>query len=105
MLIEDLFPAVHAEWPQERPAPFIQQDNAKPHLLLNDPDIIAALAGADREISIQLMMQPANSPDFNILNLCFFRSLPSLSQKRKSRNMKELIENVEVSGMNMNLQR
>jgi hypothetical protein len=94
MLIDNLFPAVRAEWPQERPAPVIQQDNAKPHLLLNDPDIIAALAGADGEISMQLMMQPANFPDFNILDLCFFRSLQSLLQKKKSRTMKELIENV-----------
>jgi len=40
------------------------------------------------------MNQPANSPDMNCLDLGFFASLQSLTDRTTSRNMDELIANV-----------
>jgi len=41
------------------------------------------------------MNQPPNSPDLNVLDLCFFRSLESLTDNRAPGTIKELIEGVE----------
>src|SRR5438128_725850 len=41
------------------------------------------------------MNQPPNSPDMNILDLGFFASLQSMTYKTVSRNMDELIANVQ----------
>jgi hypothetical protein len=41
------------------------------------------------------MSQPPNSPDMNVLDLGFFTSLQSLTQRQVCRNMDELIQNVE----------
>jgi hypothetical protein len=41
------------------------------------------------------MQQPPNSPDMNVLDLCFFRSLQSLTDNRAPTTIKELIDNVE----------
>lgn len=46
-------------------------------------------------LDIRLMNQPPNSPDMNCLDLGFFASLQSLAFRRVSRNLDELIENVE----------
>ncbi|XP_047063826.1 probable ubiquitin carboxyl-terminal hydrolase 16 [Lolium rigidum] len=39
--------------------------------------------------------QPPNSPDLNVLDLCFFRSLQSLTDTRAPNNIRELIHGVE----------
>ena len=41
------------------------------------------------------MQQPANSPDMNVLDLCFFSSIQSLTLESAPNNIKELIESVE----------
>jgi hypothetical protein len=41
------------------------------------------------------MQQPPNSPDINVLDLCFFRSLESLTDNHAPTTIKELIDNVE----------
>ena len=41
-------------------------------------------------MDVELYQQPPNSPDMNVLDLCFFRSIQSLKVKTAPRNMSEL---------------
>jgi hypothetical protein len=77
-LINKVLPAIKAKWPaEERHIPiFIQRDNARTHIAVNDPAFVAA-AQADGW-DIRLTCQPLNSPDLNVLDLGFFCSYPSI---------------------------
>jgi hypothetical protein len=90
-----VIPAIQDKWPDEDLGRtiFIQQDNAKPHLLPHDAGFRNAVAQTD--LDIRLLQQPPNSPDLNVLDLCFFRSLQSLTDTRAPNNIRELIEGVE----------
>ncbi|GJX69947.1 hypothetical protein Tco_0307118 [Tanacetum coccineum] len=70
-LIEKVLPAIRAKWPQGHTGPvFIQQDNAKPNIGVNDDEF---LQEASRDgFDIRLHFQPPNSPDLNVLDLGFF---------------------------------
>jgi hypothetical protein len=94
-LCELVIPAIQDKWPDEDEGRtiFIQQDNAKPHVLPNDEGFRQAVAQTD--LDIKLFQQPPNSPDLNVLDLCHFRSLQSLTDTRSPRNISELIEGVE----------
>jgi hypothetical protein len=94
-LCELVIPAIQDKWPDEDEGRtiFIQQDNAKPHVLPNDEGFRQAVAQTD--LDIKLFQQPPNSPDLNVLDLCHFRSLQSLTDTRSPRNIRELIEGVE----------
>jgi len=94
-ICEKVVPAIQDQWPDEDIGRTIsiQQDNAKPHLLPSDISFRRAVAATD--LDIQLMNQPPNSPDINVLDLCFFRSLESLTDNRAPGTIKELIEGVE----------
>jgi len=72
---------------------FIQQDNAPSHLKVNDPQFceVAKQDGFD----IRLICQPPNSPDFNILDLGFFRAIQAIQYKKNAKTMQELIPAVE----------
>jgi hypothetical protein len=50
---------------------------------------------AQTDLDIKLLQQPPNSPDLNVLDLCFFRSLQSLTDTRAPNNIRELIHGVE----------
>ncbi|XP_074315657.1 uncharacterized protein LOC141651864 [Silene latifolia] len=66
--------AIKHKWPATASKEIsIQQDNAKPHINGNDKDFLEA-ARSDG-FNIKLTQQPANSPDLNILDLGFFRSI------------------------------
>lgn len=54
----------------------MQQDNARPHNVNDDPELIAACTADGWDI--RLVNQPPNSPDTNILDLGFFNSIQSL---------------------------
>jgi hypothetical protein len=90
-----VIPAIQDKWPDEDEGTtiFIQQDNVKPHLLPHDDGFRQAVAQTD--LDIQLIQQPPNSPDLNVLDLALFRSLQSLTDTRAPKNIKELIEGVE----------
>ncbi|CAM9939939.1 unnamed protein product, partial [Pylaiella littoralis] len=60
---------------------FLQQDNARPHLINNDPDLLEACSSDG--FDIRLINQPPNSPDTNILDLGFFASIQSLQDHRR----------------------
>ena len=71
-LVNKVLPAIKAKWhAEEKGMPiYIQQDNAKTHIDVNDPAFVQA-AQADGW-DIRLTCQPPNSPDLNVLDLGFF---------------------------------
>ena len=79
--INFLIPAIRARWPPaERGMPiYVQQDNAKTHIPLDDPEFFAVAQAEGWDI--RLTCQPPNSPDLNILDLGFFAALQALFQK------------------------
>ncbi|VFQ79421.1 unnamed protein product [Cuscuta campestris] len=95
MMIQQLLPAIRAKWPGTSKQVIIQQDNAKPHIDINDLEFVSASKEGDWDI--QLQFQPPNSPDLNVLDLGFFRSIDALSDKTAPRSMRELITNVTMS--------
>jgi len=94
-LIEKVIPAIKSCWPHDavRETIFIQQDNARTHVLPNDPAFLEAVAATG--LDIRLMQQPPNSPDMNVLDLGFFRSIQSLTDCRSPTTIEELIHDVE----------
>jgi len=90
-MINKVLPAIRAKWPREdvhKPI-FIQQDNAPTHLKVDDPQFCECTKhdGFD----IRLICQPANSPDFNVLDLGFFRAIQAIQYKKNAKTLKELI--------------
>lgn len=94
-LIDKIIPSIKKSWPEQRKAIYIQQDNAKPHVRPDDPDIVAA--GTDGGWNIHLQCQPPNSPDFNVLDLGFFNSIQSLQHQKSPKTIDELIDCVTES--------
>jgi len=94
-MINQVLPVIRAKWPREdmgRPI-FIQQDNAPSHLKLDDPYFCEAakIGGFD----IWLICQPPNSPDFNILDLGFFRAIQAIQYKKNAKTMEDLVPAVQ----------
>jgi hypothetical protein len=77
-MIDKLLPDIKAKWPAEgrHETIWIQQDNCRTHIPVDDPEFCAA-AQADG-CDIRLMCQPANSPDTNVLDLGFFEAIQPL---------------------------
>ncbi|XP_015163525.1 uncharacterized protein [Solanum tuberosum] len=104
-LIEKVLPAIRSKWPASTSsAPiFIQQDNARPHIGVNDLEFMEA---AQRDgFDIKLCFQPPNSPDLNVLDLEFFRAIQSLQYQNAPSNVDELVEVVEKSFNEMKIER
>jgi hypothetical protein len=101
-MITKLIPAIQACWPTEarHETIWIQQDNAPSYVRADDADF--ALAVARTGLDICLTNQSANSPDMNCLDLGFFASLQSITDRTTSRNMDELIQNVCMEYQNYN---
>lgn len=74
---------------------YIQLDNAKPHIHAFDPEFLEA-ASKDG-FDIRLSFQPPSSPDFNVLDLGFFRTIQSLQYQEVPANIDELVNAVEKS--------
>lgn len=93
-MCQKVIPAIQDKWPDEDAGrtSYIQQDNATPHIRPNDPVFLQVVAQTD--LNIVLIQQPPNSPDMNILDLCFFRSIQSLTDCRAPKNIRELMEAV-----------
>ena len=91
---QKVVPAIQSLWPEEDAGQpiFIQQDNARTHILPNDPAFTEAVA--ETGLDIRLMQQPANSPDMNALDLGIFNSMQSLTDRRSPRTIPELIKGV-----------
>lgn len=100
LLIEKVLPAIREKWPKSwrgkdgRNVIKIQQDNARPHLS-SDDEILAAEMKKDG-LAIELVNQPPNSPDLNVLDLGWFRSIQSLQhQQDVQRNEDDLLKAVQ----------
>jgi hypothetical protein len=81
MLIEKLLPAILAKFPKaylDRKCVRIQQDGAKSHIDPQDEEWLDALKELAPEKNITFYTQCAQSPDCNINDLAFFRSIQSL---------------------------
>ncbi|KAJ0390587.1 hypothetical protein P43SY_010266 [Pythium insidiosum] len=87
-----VIPEIKRVWPSRKRF-VLQHDNAKPHVDASDPEVVAALTEGGWDGSIH--PQPANSPDFNVLDLGFFASLQSLQHRKKARSIEELVDNVD----------
>jgi hypothetical protein len=89
-MIEKIFLAIRAKWPREdtKKPIYIQQDNASSHIELVDPQFseVARQDGFD----IRLICQPPNSPDFNILDLGFFRAIQSIQYKKVAKTIQDV---------------
>jgi hypothetical protein len=94
-MVNKVLPAIRAKWPREdvnKPI-FIQQDNAPSHLILDDP--VFCEAAREEGFDIRLVCQPPNSPDFNTLDLGFFRAIQAIQYKKEAKTIKDLVPAVE----------
>ena len=87
--------AIRAKWTREDVGKliYIQQDNAPSHLKLDDPVFCAA--AKQNGFDIRLICQPPNSPDFNILDLGFFRAIHAIQYKKNAKIVEALIPVVQ----------
>jgi antitoxin component of RelBE/YafQ-DinJ toxin-antitoxin module len=94
-LCEKVIPAIVEVWPDDGDVGtiWIQQDNARTHVPPDDPIFQATVKASG--LDIRLTFQPPNSPDVNVLDLCFFSSIQSLAFESAPNSLKELIESVE----------
>jgi len=96
-VLEEVVPSMMELWPiEERGQPIsIQQDNAKTHIDSEDQDFrrVASQNGFD----IRLVCQPPNSPDLNVLDLGFFRSIQALQHKKSPNSADDLVDAVQKS--------
>ena len=81
MLSEQVFPTINKKWPKDfccSPV-IVQQDNALPHISSNGP--VFRSSYACKQLKIELVNQPAQSPDLNVSNLGLFCALDCLWKK------------------------
>ncbi|KAH9109621.1 hypothetical protein AeMF1_015339 [Aphanomyces euteiches] len=91
-ILEKVIPAIKEKFPRAGQAQCvtIHQDNASPHKCLTTEFLAANGVNA-----VSVVNQPANSPDFNVLDLGFFNSIQSLQYQKTTRTIEELILAVE----------
>ncbi|KAH9107205.1 hypothetical protein AeMF1_017394 [Aphanomyces euteiches] len=68
---------------------YIQQDNARPHVEVDDPAVM--MEGSSEGWTIHLTAQPAMSPDFNVLDLGFFNSIQALQHREVVTGIDDLV--------------
>ncbi len=95
-LLEKVFPAIMNEWPADKNHPvYVQQDNARRHIPSHDKEIREK--GREDGWNIVLCNQPANSPDFNVLDLGLFNAIQSLLHQAAAENIDDLLKAVETA--------
>ena len=112
LMVDEVFPAIRAAFPDEEVV-YVQHDGATPHTgktkgKKNRPTpVVLAEAGNKRkrgEPRIEMVVQPAQSPDFNLCDLAFLRALACSVRKRRrlgpgekrSFDLKELADDVKA---------
>ncbi|KAH6783068.1 hypothetical protein C2S52_008027 [Perilla frutescens var. hirtella] len=99
-LINQVLPAIKVKWPAEASKViYIQQDNAKPHI--KDSDINFREASSANGFVFTLIQQPPNSPDLNVNDLGWFRSIQSLQTETETNTVDELVNSVVTSFENL----
>jgi hypothetical protein len=97
MMLQNVIPAVKACFGHAKRSVVLQIDGAKPHI---KGSIQAAIAAACKSggFNINLRQQPANSPDFNVLDLGFFSSLQQKAAALKEGGeVADLVRSVEAA--------
>ncbi|XP_021858811.2 uncharacterized protein [Spinacia oleracea] len=94
MLINEIVPTIKAKWPRDgrHKIIFIQQDNAKAHISQEDPECQQVYQ--QEGFTFILLNQPPNSPDLNILDLRFFKSIQSFMHKKMPKDVDKMMEAV-----------
>ncbi|XP_021753782.1 uncharacterized protein LOC110719188 [Chenopodium quinoa] len=93
MLLTNIILALHRKWhPRLSKDIYIQWDNANPHQIPRDEEFIAACT--THGFNIQMIFQPAQSPDLNVLDLGLFKVIQSLQYQSFPTKIDELIEKV-----------
>jgi hypothetical protein len=98
MVIDKVLPAILAKFPTaylERKGVRIQQDGAKSHIEPDDEEWLEALEELAPGNKISLFTQCAQSPDCNINDLAFFRSIQCLYYEAAPDDELALIEAVK----------
>ncbi|CAH9116606.1 unnamed protein product [Cuscuta europaea] len=89
MILNELLPAIKQTWPDaDNRRVIIQQDNARPHIDINDPDFVRE--GTKDGWNIQSTCQPPNSPDLNVLDLGFFRTIDAIKDQKAPKTITDL---------------
>ena len=94
-LLDHLIPALKSKWPNRTDNIIIQQDNAPPHNIVNDDDVL--MACSEGGWNIKILFQPPKSPDLNVLDLGFFNSIQALQNKNLFYSMEKLIDEVHTA--------
>ncbi|KAF0719487.1 hypothetical protein AaE_010451 [Aphanomyces astaci] len=95
-LVNKVVRRIKQVWPGRRDVPvYIQQDNARPHVQVDD--VAVATAGTTGGWRIQLVAQPAMSPDFNVLDLGFFNSIQALQHRQVVTCIDDLVAAVHAA--------
>ncbi|KAH7841708.1 hypothetical protein Vadar_033271 [Vaccinium darrowii] len=96
-MIEKALPEIRSKWPRSSGTEivYIQQDNARPHILPSDVEFVEA--SREDGFDIHLSCQPPSSPDMNVLDLGFFRAIQSLQHQEAPQNIDELVAAIEKS--------
>ncbi|XP_044354638.1 uncharacterized protein [Triticum aestivum] len=96
-IVQYVLPAIKEKWPESDRwnTVCIQQDNARTHVLANDP--IFAMEAAKGGWDIRIVNQPPNSPDCNILDLGWFASIQSMFHRKMPKTLPEIVQKVNES--------
>jgi hypothetical protein len=100
-ILDKVLPAIEEKWLQchRNMAVKLQQDNAKPHMIHNDPEVLEKLN--NMTVTVNLFDQPPNSPDLNVIDLGYFAAIQALQQKQQQRTVDDLIAAVDYSFLNL----
>ncbi|XP_021747559.1 uncharacterized protein LOC110713416 [Chenopodium quinoa] len=94
MLINKVIPAIVEKWPAHLSKEVVLQwDNARPHKIPTDPEFVAACT--QNGFKIQMVYQPPQSPDLNVLDLGLFTFMQSIQYQAFPKNVEELVKAVE----------
>ncbi|RHY39373.1 hypothetical protein DYB30_002754 [Aphanomyces astaci] len=90
MIIDNVIPAIRSKWPSDETKRVkIQQDNARPHVPPSDAAIVAACKAMGWDMEV--VFQPPNSPDLNVLDLGFFRAIQTLQVEKHSSSIEDIV--------------
>ncbi|XP_010694540.1 uncharacterized protein LOC104907324 [Beta vulgaris subsp. vulgaris] len=94
MIVNTIIPAIMRVWSVGVSKDiYIQQNNARPHIHASDPKFMTA--ATQNGFNIQLINQPPQSSDLNVLDLGVFRASQALQYQSFPKNLDELILRVQ----------
>jgi hypothetical protein len=100
MMKDEVLPAIRAKWPAEDGECVVglQEDNAKPHNKGSDEEWTMLCVDPTERVTFRAVEQAANSPDTNVQDLGFFRSLQSADwSQTPATTIDGLIDNVQAA--------